>query len=461
VGVLVYESSVDYFSRSQQDTKYLGTKTLLGIVRQPNGLSWFWFASFEHDKDLKELHMPNLFSPYTLKDVTLRNRIVMSPMTMYQSRDGKMDDYHVMYLGARAAGGFGLIFPEQLAICPEGRTSSGCGGIYADDQIEGLARVTAMIKRMGGVAAIQLGHTGRKGSLLRPWEGGAQLPPDHPDGWQVVGPSPIPYGGTMPYPVHELTKAEIQQIYRYYAEAAQRALEAGFEWLEMHFAHGYLGASFFSPLANQRTDEYGGSVDNRLRFHLEALDAVREVWPERLPLTMRLGSDDLHPDGVQFEDSVYAVAKMKEHGLDLADLSIGFNTDDMTSPPFNEFGFMVERCARVRREVGIPVVASWNLGLPKLADQVIREEKIDLVMLGRPALANPHWPVWAARELGREDPFSYVPNDWGWWLKNFRGNENCIGWPAITEPSVAQEGKAEEHKGASKNSQSELNMAER
>ena len=375
--------------------------------------------------------MPDLFSPFTLKGVTLRNRIAMSPMTMYKSTDGLMNDFHVMMTGSRAAGGFGLIFPEQLAITADGRTSTSCGGIYDDAQIEGLRRVTTIVKEMGAVPAIQLGHTGRKGSELTPWQGGAQLAPEHPDGWQVVGPSDVPYGGHHAFPVHELTVAEIKDLHRSYARAAERALEAGFEWLEMHYAHGYLGASFWSPLANTRTDEYGGSVENRMRFHLEALDAVREVWPERLPLTMRLGSDDLNPDGVQFDDSVLAIARMKEHGLDLADLSLGFNTDEMTAPPFADLGFMVERATRVREEVGIPVAASWNLGLPQLADQVIRDELIDVVMLGRPALSNPHWPVWAARELGHGDPFGLVPEDWAWWLRNLRGHPSSIGWPPL------------------------------
>ncbi|HEX3917685.1 MAG TPA: NADH:flavin oxidoreductase/NADH oxidase [Caulobacteraceae bacterium] len=375
--------------------------------------------------------MPELFSPYTLKGVTLRNRIAMSPMTMYRSAaDGRMTDFHIMLLGARAAGGFGLVFPEQLAILPEGRTSTCCGGIWDDGQIEGLARVTAIIKDMGAVAGIQLGHTGRKGSEVKPWEGGAQLPPDHPDGWQVSGPSAIPFGGKYKYPVHELTQAEIKAVHRAYADAARRALAAGFEWLELHFAHGYLGASFFSPLANQRTDEYGGSLDNRLRFHTEALDAVRQVWPERLPLTVRLGSDDLNDDGVVFDHAVHAVRRMKEHGLDFADLSLGLNTNALKSLPFADLAFMVERGARVRREVGIPVGVSWNLGLPSLADRVIRDELIDLVLLGRPALSNPHWPVWAARELAQPDPFSLVPTDWAWWLRNVRAHDDCLGWPA-------------------------------
>jgi 2,4-dienoyl-CoA reductase-like NADH-dependent reductase (Old Yellow Enzyme family) len=201
--------------------------------------------------------------------------------------------------------------------------------------------------------------------------------------------------------------------------------------MELHFAHGYLGASFFSPLANQRTDEYGGSVRNRARFLLEALDAVREVWPERLPLTMRLGSDDFHPDGVRFDDSVEAIGWMKEHGLDLADVSFGMNSDDIVDPPFNEPAGFVSRAARIRREVGIPVATSWNLGVPQTADAIIRDELIDVAMIGRPALSNPHWPVWAARELGHEAPFSMLPPDWSWWLNNFRGHAPSIGLPPV------------------------------
>jgi 2,4-dienoyl-CoA reductase-like NADH-dependent reductase (Old Yellow Enzyme family) len=394
--------------------------------------------------------MPDLFAPYTLKGVTLRNRIVMSPMTMYRSADGKMDDYHVSYLGARASGGFALVFPEQIAITPDGRTSTSCAGIWDDAQIEGHARVTGIIERFGGVAGIQLGHTGRKGSELPPYramtETGmiGQLPADHPDGWTCVAPSAIPYGGDHSHPVHELTREEIKALHRSYADAARRARDTGYKWLEMHYAHGYLGASFFSPLANQRTDEYGGSLENRARFHLEALDAVREVWPEEYPLTMRLGSDDLNPDGVQFEEAVTAIGWMKEHGLDLADLSLGFNTDEMTDPPFNNVGFMVERANRVRREVGIPVAASWNLGVPQNADAAIRQEKIDLVMLGRPALANPHWPVWAARELGHPAPWSLVPEDWSWWLGNFRGHSPSIGWPEPGGPTATTEAELQE-----------------
>src|SRR3954447_6713934 len=298
---------------------------------------------------------------------------------------------------------------------PDGRTSTSCAGIYDDSQIEGLSRVTAIIKDMGAVPAVQLGHTGRKGSETKPWEGKRQLPPDHPDGWQVRGPSAVSYGGRYTYPVQALTVEEIKEIHRCYASAAQRALEAGFEWLEMHFAHGYLGSSFFSPLANQRDDEYGGRLENRARFLLEALDAVRAVWPEHLPLTMRLGSDDFHPQGTQFEESVTAIGWMAEHGLDLADVSFGGNTDDMVDPFWNDAGAWVAKAGRVKREIGIPVATSWNLGMPQNADAAVRNGDVDVVLLGRPALANPHWPVWAARELGQESPFDLVPEDWGWW----------------------------------------------
>ena len=387
--------------------------------------------------------MPTLFTPFTLKGVTLRNRIVMSPMTMYNSVDGRLDDYHVSYLGARAAGGFALVFGEQMAITSDGRTTTSCAGIWNDDQIEGHARVAAIVKRLGAVPAIQLGHTGRKGSELPPHKGlnadrtKKQLPPDHPDGWTCVAPSAIPYGfAGHTHAVHPLSVAEIKALHRSYADAAVRARDAGYQWLELHFAHGYLAASFFSPLANQRTDAYGGSVANRARFLLEAIDAVRAVWPEQYPLTMRLGCDDLHPQGTQFEDSITAIRMMKDHGLDMADLSLGFNTDEMVNPPMNQVGFMIERSHRVRREVGLPVMTSWNLGLPHEADRVIREELIDLVLLGRPALANPHWPIWAARELQHEAPFSLVADDWRWWLENFRGHAPSIGWPAAA-PAVS------------------------
>ncbi|MFM7418738.1 MAG: NADH:flavin oxidoreductase/NADH oxidase, partial [Alphaproteobacteria bacterium] len=236
--------------------------------------------------------------------------------------------------------------------------------------------------------------------------------------------------------VHELSIAEIKALHQSYADAARRALAAGFEWLELHFAHGYLGASFLSPIANQRQDAYGGSLANRMRFHLEAIDAVRAVWPENLPLTMRLGCDDFNEAGTQFEDAIEAVRAMKRHGLDFADLSLGMNTDETRNLPYTEPGFMVERANRIREEVGIPVGVSWNLGIPAIADSVIRQELIDLVFLGRPALANPHWPLWAARELAHQDPLALLPEDWSWWLRNRPGSPNSHGLPPASATPV-------------------------
>jgi 2,4-dienoyl-CoA reductase-like NADH-dependent reductase (Old Yellow Enzyme family) len=241
----------------------------------------------------------------------------------------------------------------------------------------------------------------------------------------------------MPYAPTELSREEIAQLMVDYASAARRAVDAGYQWIEMHYAHGYLGSSFFSPLANQRTDEYGGSLENRARFHLEALDAVRAVIPEGMPLTMRLGVDDLNADGVQLEEAITAVGWMKEHGLDLADLSLGINSNQMSENPFNQQGYMVGRANRVREEVGIPVATSWNLGDPAFANEMISRELIDLVYVGRPALANAHYPVWAARELGHEDPFGLVPEDWAWWLRNLRAHPASIGWPEVAEGDVA------------------------
>ena len=283
--------------------------------------------------------MPDLFSPYTLKGVTLRNRIAMSPMTMYRAVDGKMSDFHVMLMGSRAAGGFGLVFPEQIAITPDGRTGIHCAGIYDDDQIEGLSRVTAIIKDMGSVPAIQLGHTGRKGSELKPWEGKLQLPPATiPMAGRCAARRRSPMAAAIPIPcMHSAWKRSTSSTAPMPGRRSVRSLPGSSGW-RCIFAHGYLGASFFSPIANQRTDEYGGSLANRLRFHREALDAVRAVWPERLPLTMRLGSDDFNDAGIKFDDAVWAIGVMKDHGLDLADLSLGMNTDDIKDVPFKRRG---------------------------------------------------------------------------------------------------------------------------
>lgn len=375
--------------------------------------------------------MPDLFSPLQMKDVTLRNRIAISPMTQYScdGQDGILTDFHVMHLGARAAGGAGLVVMEQLAVSPEGRMTPTCAGIWSDDQIPMLSRVAGFIKSMGAVPGVQLGHTGRKGGMTTPWDGYVQLPDDHPLGWEAIGPTDTPYGGKrFPRGAKYASKEDIARLVADFARGAERALEAGFEWVEMHYAHGFLGASFLSPVANTRDDEYGGSLENRARFLIEAFDAVRQVWPERLPLTMRVGAIDYGMQTHSVEDTIWLVRTMAEHGLDLVDISMGMNTDAGEEVPWTDRGFLVPTAARIRAATGVPTAVSWNVGDPGYADRLIRDEEVDVLMVGRPAIANPHWPLYAALELGHNAPFDLLPKQYSHALLRSRDAVNCGGF---------------------------------
>jgi 2,4-dienoyl-CoA reductase-like NADH-dependent reductase (Old Yellow Enzyme family) len=375
--------------------------------------------------------MLGLFSEYALKDVRLRNRIAISPMTQYScAPDGVMTDWHLVHLGARAVGGAGLVVAEQLAVSEEGRMTAGCAGLWSDEQVPALQRITAFIKSAGAVPAVQLGHSGRKGSLARPWEGYEQLPEDHPEGWESIGPSDIPYGGRIPRPARPMTREDIEGVYRKYAAAARRALEAGFQWLQMHYAHGFLGASFFSPIANDRADEYGGSPKNRARFLVEAFDAVRAVWPERLPMTMRIGAVDFHPESHTLENSIELVRELASHGLDLVDISMGMNVDS-AEVPWGERGFMVPAAARIRKETGVQTATSWNLSDPSYADEMIRTGQIDLLMVGRPSLANPHWPLNAALALGQPAPYDLLPPQYSYFLNKAKDIKHVSGFVPV------------------------------
>jgi 2,4-dienoyl-CoA reductase-like NADH-dependent reductase (Old Yellow Enzyme family) len=378
--------------------------------------------------------MPDLFSEFRLKDVTLRNRIAISPMTMFScGTDGMMNDWHLVHLGARAVGGAGLVICEQLAVSPEGRMTPSCAGIWCDGQIPALRRVTDFIKAYGAVPGVQLGHSGRKGGISPPWEGYAQLAEDHPHGWEPVGPTEEPFGGPRyPRGAKAATLDDIERLKRDFAEGARRAYEAGFEWVEMHYAHGFLGASFFSPIANTRDDEYGGSLENRSRFLVEAFDAVREVWPERLPLTMRIGALDYHPDGHSLDDTIWLVRRLAEHGLDLVDISMGMNSDSGLAVPWTERGFMVPAALRIRQESGVATAVSWNIADPGYADELIRSNQADLILIGRPALENPHWPLYAALVLGRNAPYAIVPTQYKHALERSRDLANCGGFGPIT-----------------------------
>ena len=266
--------------------------------------------------------MPHLFEPLTIKDIILRNRIGVSPMCMYSYTDGFSNDWQVIHLGARAVGGAGLIIAEATAIDPIGRITPYDLGIWSDAHIEPLTRVARTIKENGAVAGIQIAHAGRKAGSRRPWDSGKPRHPDELPSWQGVGPSPIAFSDDYAVP-YELSVDEIRQIQDSFRAAAARALSAGFEWLEIHAAHGYLLHSFYSPISNQRTDEYGGSFENRIRFLLETVRAVHEVWPERLPLTVRISGTDWVDGGWSVDDSVQLARQLKAEGIDLIDCSSG------------------------------------------------------------------------------------------------------------------------------------------
>jgi 2,4-dienoyl-CoA reductase-like NADH-dependent reductase (Old Yellow Enzyme family) len=377
--------------------------------------------------------MPGLFSEFTLKDVRLRNRVAVSPMTQYScGPDGAATDWHLVHLGARAIGGAGLVVVEQAAVSPEGRMTAGCLGLWNDDQIEPLARIARFIKQAGAAPGIQLGHSGRKGSISKPWHGYSQLPPDHPDAWEPIGPSENAYGGRFPRGARAMSRDDIHDVEQKFANAAQRALAAGFEWVELHYAHGFLGASFFSPIANKRRDDYGGSRENRARFLVETFDRVRAVWPERLPLTMRIGAVDFHPESHTMDDTVELVRTLKARGLDLVDISMGMNTEE-ASVPFGDRGFMIPFAESIRRHTGVPTATSWNLADPTFADQIIREGLIDLLMIGRPTLSNPHWPYYAALVVGENAPLDLIPDQYRYFLKKAEGVPHASGFgPALT-----------------------------
>ncbi|HWA91501.1 MAG TPA: NADH:flavin oxidoreductase/NADH oxidase [Rhizomicrobium sp.] len=359
--------------------------------------------------------MPHLFDAFRLKDITLKNRIAVSPMCQYSAEDGVPNTWHSVHLGARAIGGAGLVIAEATAVAPEGRITPGCTGLWNDTQLEAFAPIAAFVKRYT-VPGIQIAHAGRKASANRPWEGDDHMKPGDPRAWQPIGPSADAFGANLPIVPHAMSKADIARVRSDFVSAAKRALEAGFEWLELHFAHGYLGQSFFSPIANKRTDEYGGSFENRIRFLIETLDAVRASWPERLPLTARLGISDFTAESQTVEESIALVKRFKAHGLDLVDVSVGFNTPDISGIPWGP-AFMAPFAERIRREAGIPTAVGWFVMEPAQADAIVADGQADLVMLARAELGDPHWPYHAAQALGVAAPHDVLPPQYAHWLK--------------------------------------------
>jgi 2,4-dienoyl-CoA reductase-like NADH-dependent reductase (Old Yellow Enzyme family) len=349
---------------------------------------------------------PHLFSEFTLKDVTLRNRIGVSPMCQYSSEDGVANDWHLVLLGSRAAGGAALVICEATAVTADGRISPQDAGLWNDAQIEPLARITRFIAAQGAVAGIQLAHAGRKASTGRPWEGGGQLDEAH-GGWLPRGPSPLAFLPETERVPHALSAGEIKEIVSAFAAAAERSLSAGYRWMELHGAHGYLVHEFLSPLSNLRTDEYGGSFENRIRFALEVTRAVRAVWPESLPLTWRISATDWVAGGWTPEDSVRLARHFKAEGVDLVDCSSGANTPHVKIPIGP--GYQVHLAEEVRRGADIPTAAVGMITEAQQADAIIREGRADLVFLARELLRNPHWPLYAARELDAAALKNLVP----------------------------------------------------
>jgi 2,4-dienoyl-CoA reductase-like NADH-dependent reductase (Old Yellow Enzyme family) len=364
--------------------------------------------------------MSTLFDPFTLKDVTLRNRIAASPMCQYSADDGMPNDWHRVHVPALARGGAGLVIVEATAVSPDGRITPGCTGLWNDAQAGALAAVAREIEAAGAVPGIQIGHAGRKASANRPWEGDDHIAQDDPRGWETIAPSAIAYGGGLPKVPRAMTKADIDRVRDDFVAAAERARDAGFKWLVLHFAHGYLAQSFFSTHSNRRDDEYGGSAENRGRFLVETLAAVRKVWPENLPLTARFGVIEFDGrDAGTLTESIALVNRFKDEGLDFIDVSVGFSTPEAQIPwgP----GFLAPVAERVRRETGLPASTSWYLSQPAQADRMIRDGQADLVMLGRPLLANPHWPYRAAQELGVDNPaWATLPAPYAHWLARYR-----------------------------------------
>ncbi|CRI58536.1 NADH:flavin oxidoreductase/NADH oxidase [Pseudomonas sp. CCOS 191] len=363
--------------------------------------------------------MAALFEPYNLKDVTLRNRIAIPPMCQYMAEDGLINDWHQVHYAGLARGGAGLVVVEATAVSPEGRITPGCAGIWNDTQAQAFVPVVKAIKAAGSVPGIQIAHAGRKASANRPWEGDDHIAADDARGWDTIAPSAIAFGAHLPKVPKAMTLDDIARVKQDFVDAARRARDAGFEWIELHFAHGYLGQSFFSEHSNQRTDAYGGSFDNRTRFLLETLAAVREVWPENLPLTARFGV--LEYDGRDeqtLQESIELARRFKTGGLDLLSVSVGFTIPE-TNIPWGP-AFMGPIAERVRREAKLPVTSAWGFGTPELAEGALQANQLDLVSVGRAHLADPHWPYAAAKALGVDKASWTLPAPYAHWLERYR-----------------------------------------
>lgn len=342
--------------------------------------------------------MSKLFTPLTMRSVTFRNRIFVSPMCQYSSRDGLATDWHMVHLGSRAVGGAGLVMVEATAVSPEGRISPDDSGIWNDDHVAAFKPIVRFIRENGAVPGVQLAHAGRKASCDLPWRGSGPVGPDA-RGWQPLAPSPEPFAPGHPVP-HELALADLDAVENQFRAAARRSLAAGFQVAEIHMAHGYLLHEFLSPLSNLREDDYGGSLENRMRFPLRVARAVREEWPLDLPLFVRISCVDWAEGGWSLDQSVCLCRLLKELGVDLIDCSSGFVASG-ERVPFAP-GFQVPFAAAIRAEAALPTGAVGLITDPVQAEQILVTGQADAVFLAREMLRDPYWPLHAARELGVE-----------------------------------------------------------
>ncbi len=342
--------------------------------------------------------MAKLFTPLTIKSVTFKNRIVVSPMCEYSSVDGFANEWHLVHLGSRAVGGAGLIITEATAVSPEGRISPDDLGIWKNAHLDKLKTIVSFIHKQGSVAGIQLAHAGRKASFPAPWKGTRLIAKEN-GGWQNVGPSAIPFHESDPAP-EALTIEGIKKVVEDFKAAAVRSISAGFKLIEIHAAHGYLIHEFLSPLSNQRTDEYGGSFDNRIRFLLEIIEAIQSVWPKDLPLFVRISATDWAPGGWEETEAVKLAAILKDKGVDLIDCSSGGLAKSQQIPVGP--GYQVPFSNKIKHETGILTGTVGLITNARQAEEILVKDEADLIIMARELLRDPYFPLHAAKELGAE-----------------------------------------------------------
>jgi 2,4-dienoyl-CoA reductase-like NADH-dependent reductase (Old Yellow Enzyme family) len=376
-----------------------------------------------------------LFSPLQIRSVTLKNRIVLSPMLQYCANNGHVNDWHLMHYGKYAAGGTGLVFVESTKVDPRGCSTPRDLGMWKEEFVAPMKRITELVRSSGAVPALQLGHSGRKARRNVPWEGRTQMATapgvDHGEEWELIAPSAVAFNERYAVP-RAMTHDDIQEAISNWGQAARRAHEAGFDVLEIHGAHGYLLHQFLSPVANVRTDEFGGTAEKRMKFPLEVVREVRKYWPDEKPLFLRVSAVD--EAGWSTEDSSAVARALKKHGVDVIDCSSGGMSDASTGDGPPKYGYQVPYAKRIREGADIKTMAVGLIIHADQAEEVVRSGSADLVALGRELLHNPNWPIDAAQKLGVESPFTNVGASLGYWLGKRAANREGI------KPSTWQRG---------------------